>query len=78
MDGNEALAVGRWVKGLPKLPGGLTWKRGGSKYLGVHLGDETAMEKKLERWNREGRGETEEVKMVVATNVLQRKNFDHQ
>ena len=46
MDGNEALAVGRWVKGLPKLPGGLTWKRGGSKYLGVHLGDETAMEKK--------------------------------
>jgi hypothetical protein len=37
---SEALAVGRWSAGLPQLPGGLSWKRGGFKHLGVHLGDE--------------------------------------
>jgi len=34
---SEALAVGEWMNGLHSLPGGLIWKRGGLKYLGVHL-----------------------------------------
>ena len=46
---SEALAVGRWSAGLPQLPGGLSWKRGGFKHLGVHLGDE-----QTERKNWEG------------------------
>ncbi|TWW67065.1 Transposon TX1 uncharacterized 149 kDa protein ORF 2 [Takifugu flavidus] len=35
---SEALAVGNWGGGLPVLPGGLTWKRNGIRYLGVYLG----------------------------------------
>ena len=45
---SEALAVGEWKNGLPKLPGGLLWKRGGLKYLGVHLGDEITVKKNWE------------------------------
>ncbi|KAJ4920723.1 hypothetical protein JOQ06_022553, partial [Pogonophryne albipinna] len=45
---SEALAVGEWTGGLPQLPGGLTWKRGGLKYLGVHLGDEVTLGKNWE------------------------------
>ena len=58
---SEALAVGRWAAGLPKLPGGLSWRRGGLKYLGVFLGDSTTeqrnwegvlekVEGRLEKW----------------------------
>lgn len=28
---SEALAVGSWSVGLPQLPGGLSWRRGGLK-----------------------------------------------
>ena len=45
---SEALAVGSWSAGLPKLPGGLMWKRGGFKYLGVYLGDKQTEEKNWE------------------------------
>lgn len=54
-----ALLVGRWVNGGPCLPGGLSWTRGGFKYLGVFLGDdmhknfEGVVEKvkgRLEKW----------------------------
>ncbi len=38
---SEALAVGEGLINRLVLPGGLVWKRGGLKYLGVHLGDET-------------------------------------
>uniref|UniRef100_A0A8D3EEN3 Reverse transcriptase domain-containing protein n=1 Tax=Scophthalmus maximus TaxID=52904 RepID=A0A8D3EEN3_SCOMX len=58
---SDALAVGKWAGGLPQLPGGLAWQRGGLKYLGVYLGDQgtTAMnwegvvgkvEGKLNKW----------------------------
>lgn len=46
---SEALAIGSWLSGLPRLPGGLKWRRGGLKYLGVHLGDEDT-----EKMNWEG------------------------
>ena len=45
---SEALAVGKWSAGLPQLPGGLMWKRGGLKYLGVYLGDEQTVQKNWE------------------------------
>ena len=45
---SEAVAVGRWAAGLPQLPGGLSWKRGGFRYLGVHLGDEHSEKKNWE------------------------------
>lgn len=35
----------RWSAGLPELPGGLRWKRGGFKYLGVFLGGEQTLSK---------------------------------
>ncbi|KAK3569559.1 hypothetical protein QTP86_000980 [Hemibagrus guttatus] len=35
---SEAILVGEWGGGKPSLPGGLAWKRGGFKYLGVYLG----------------------------------------
>ena len=56
---SEALAVGKWSAGLPQLPGGLSWKRGGFKHLGVHLGDEQTERKggKLGGCAGEGRGE---------------------
>ncbi|KAK3537057.1 hypothetical protein QTP70_000278 [Hemibagrus guttatus] len=33
---SEAILVGEWGGGQPTLPGGLAWKRGGFKYLGVN------------------------------------------
>ena len=31
---SDTLAVGNWSAGLPHLPVGLSWRRGGLKYLG--------------------------------------------
>lgn len=42
---SDALICGKWANGSPTLPGGLTWKRGGLKYLGVHLGDASMQQK---------------------------------
>ena len=41
---SEALRVGNELQEV-KLPGGLTWKEGGLKYLGVHLGDPDTVKK---------------------------------
>ena len=38
---SEALMVGEKLGDRLRLPGGLVWKKGGLKYLGVFLGDET-------------------------------------
>jgi len=45
---SDALAIGKWEEGLPKLPGEMLWKRGGFKYLGVYLGDEAAQQKNIQ------------------------------
>lgn len=42
---SEALAVGGELVDRLVLPGGLVWKSGGLKYLGVHLGDEASSAK---------------------------------
>ncbi|KAL7890943.1 hypothetical protein AOLI_G00004190 [Acnodon oligacanthus] len=42
---SEAFVVGKWASGLPSLPAGMVWKRGGIKYLGVYLGDVVTQEK---------------------------------
>ncbi len=44
-----AFVCGEWEgKSLPRLPGGLEWKKDGFKYLGVYLGDESMMRKNWE------------------------------
>lgn len=43
---SDALVCGKWDRGLPNLPGGLSWKRDGIKYLGVYLGNESMLQKK--------------------------------
>ncbi len=42
---SEAVLVGHWLQGAPKLPNGLTWTKGGFKYLGVFLGDDFIVKK---------------------------------
>lgn len=43
---SEALLVGQWAdKGVPKLPGNLSWGRQGMKILGVFLGTEAFQSK---------------------------------
>lgn len=43
---SEAAAFGNWEKGLPTLPGGLSWNKKGFKYLGVYLGNSEMLQKK--------------------------------
>ncbi|KAI7804071.1 pol-like protein [Triplophysa rosa] len=45
---SEALLLGRWSNGKPKLPAGLQWGKEGFKYLGVFLGDEATVKKNWE------------------------------
>ena len=45
---SEALAVGEGVATGFKLPGGLVWKRGGIKYLGVFVGNKDYMKRNWE------------------------------
>lgn len=45
---SEALIIGEWIGQRPGLPGGLSWKKGGLKYLGVFLGDDTVTNKNWE------------------------------
>ncbi|KAI7801458.1 pol-like protein [Triplophysa rosa] len=58
---SDALICGKWMNGVPTLPGGLIWKKGGIKYLGVYLGDASTqhknwdgimekMEGRLQKW----------------------------
>ena len=42
---SEAIVSGKWSRGLPKLPGGLSWKRDGLKYLGVYVGNDSMISK---------------------------------
>lgn len=44
---SDALVAGKWEKGPPLLPGGLIWKKGGIKYLGVFIGDTVTQGKKM-------------------------------
>ena len=43
-----ALLSGNWHGRLPKLPDGIFWERHGIKYLGVHLGDDSAEKRNWE------------------------------
>lgn len=44
----EAILVGGWTGGDPKLPDNLSWKTGGFKYLGVYLGGSDYVKKTWE------------------------------
>lgn len=45
---SEAVLVGKWERAIPILPGGLSWKKDGLRYLGVFLGDDTIIQKNWE------------------------------
>ncbi len=45
---SEAVVVGKWERGVPTLPNGLTLKKDGLKYLGVFLGDSIIVQKNWE------------------------------
>ncbi len=45
---SDALLLGQWSDGIPCLPDGLCWGRGGIKYLGVYLGDDSFLQKNWE------------------------------
>jgi len=45
---SEAVLIGKWERGVPTLPNGLSWKKDGLRYLGVFLGDETIVQKNWE------------------------------
>lgn len=44
---SEAILVGKWTKGEPRVPDGLkyAWTRHGFKYLGVFLGNKNDVKK---------------------------------
>lgn len=42
---SEAILVGHWLQGAPKLPNDLKWSTGGFKYLGLFLGDDSTVQK---------------------------------
>ncbi|KAK3539294.1 hypothetical protein QTP86_033724 [Hemibagrus guttatus] len=56
---SEAILVVEWGGGQPSLPGGLAWKRGGFKYLGVYLGT-------IEFLNKNWEGSVEHVKGILS------------
>ncbi len=72
---SEALAVGSWSAGLPQLPRGLKWRRGGFKYLGIYLGDDC--KEKLRGSGEENRGAVVKVEGAVTSDVAQGKSPDH-
>lgn len=45
---SEAVMVGKKLPDNLILPGGLTWNKGGMKYMGVFLGEESVLEKNWE------------------------------
>ena len=45
---SEALAMGGWGGGLPRLPQQLAWKRDGLKYLGIYMGSDQVKKKNWE------------------------------
>ncbi|KAK3538615.1 hypothetical protein QTP86_008680 [Hemibagrus guttatus] len=75
---SEAILVGEWGGGQPSLLGGLAWKRGGFKYLGVYLGTNEFLNKKLGRFCRAREGQTEQVEAAGPEDVLQGVNAGHQ
>ncbi|KAI3361898.1 hypothetical protein L3Q82_002226 [Scortum barcoo] len=52
----------RLRKVMDQLPGGLEWKRGGFKYLGIHLGDDETVKKNWE-------GVVEKMEVAVTSDV---------
>jgi len=62
---SEALLVGNWSGDLPTLPGGLIWKRGGLKYLGVYLGNDFFIKKNWEGLIEKIKGRLEKWKWLL-------------
>jgi len=62
---SEALVCGEWDGGPPKLPGGLTWKSDGIRYLGVYLGNESVSQKNWDGILEKVKGKFEKWKWLL-------------
>lgn len=62
---SEALLLGKWADGKPKLPEGLSWGKFGFKYLGVFLGDELTVQKNWEGVIEKVKGRLDKWKCLV-------------
>lgn len=62
---SEAIASGIWSHGLPNLPGGLSWKRDGLKYLGVYVGNDAMLSKNWEGVLEKVKGRLEKWKWLL-------------
>ncbi|KAI3359137.1 hypothetical protein L3Q82_002592 [Scortum barcoo] len=62
---SEAVVVGDRLGGQLRLPGGLMWKKGGLKYLGVFLGNEMFVKKNWENVLEKVKGRLEKWKWLV-------------
>ncbi|KAK3554575.1 hypothetical protein QTP70_025529 [Hemibagrus guttatus] len=73
---SEAILVGEWGREQTTLPGGLLWKKGSFKYLGVYLGNNEFLNK-LGRHCRACERQTEQVEVAGPKDVLQGVNTGH-
>lgn len=62
---SEALLCGKWFGGPPKLPGGLSWKSDGIKYLGVYLGNNYMLQRNWEGVLKKVKGKFEKWKWLL-------------
>lgn len=72
------MAVGKWEQGLPNLPGGMIWKKGGIKYLGIYLGDATSQKKNWDGLVEKNGGQTCQMEVDLFTTIFQRKSAHSQ
>lgn len=67
---SEALLIGDWNRGLPNLPGGLIWKKGGLKYLGVFLGNDDFVQRNWDCMLEKNQRTFTEMEMATSPTVL--------
>lgn len=63
---SEALLLGQWVEGVPRLPDNLSWRKDGFKYLGVFLGNDVVMGRNWEGAVESVKGRLEKWKWLLS------------
>lgn len=62
---SEAILVGKWLRGEPKLPEDVKWTRDGFKYLGVFLGSENVVKMNFEGTVEKVKGRLDKWKFLL-------------
>jgi len=75
---SEALLMGDWNRGPPSLPGGLMWKKGGFKYLGIFLGNGDFVTKNWDCMLEKIKGRLQRWKWLLPKTVLSRSYAHNQ